>query len=484
MYKLMSAALAALSLSVNAFALPVSDAVINTVIQRMSSIPGTYTIKSIGAVVAVAERLMADQPLDTAFIASAAHGSPPVPEQTLRQAMTIMIRELPDLSRANRYRLSIGETAIQDREEEEAALRSRITTQFNDREGLLGRIALFAQGATSLGLYEFGGYSGAGYADVASLRESLRARVLELVAEDTRIGGENAKTVIICGGTVDGVGVIYDVIKNLRTSGAVDSSKIMVAGIVSDQAVDYHLEGLEKGWGDVLSPHHDALLLVDSFSDDGKQSWEVKESSDARSFNSAILDGVWVSQMVQLFGSAKAWIPVRTSVEVFEGGPIALDEPFEAVIHNYVNSGSTALQLNLHRGFETKKRAKDQGVRAATDLSALAAMLGGHPLARQFHIRDVATAPLVVDVTSADEQALAQRRATSVAGLRARALSIVEGKIRALERSQTGNQRYFDNMGVSPDIETRAHQYYAGAISRAVTCEVLLGGTSEHSGGL
>jgi hypothetical protein len=494
MYKIISAALLTLSLTLTlspaAFAIPVSDEIVNVAIQRMNAkTPGTMTVDSIAAVVAVAGQLMADQPLNEAFLARTVTAT--LARKTIRQAMGIIIAALPNLDRANRYRLSIGETIRHDRPagvmaafsdaDEQAVLQSKVTTHLTESEGLLGRMARFAADASSLSVHEIGGYSGAGYGDQAQLKASLRARILALVAEDTQVdarnGGTNAKTAFICGGTVDGVGVVYDVINEMRLLGEIDSSKIMVAGIVADQAVGYHLEGLEKDWGDTISPHQDALLLVNTFAgSDGKQSWEVKESSDARSMNSRILDNQWLQMMVGLYAqNAVRPITVRTSVEVFEGGPIAFDEPLEALISNYVISGGTGLQINAHRGFETKKRAKDQGARAATDLATLATILGTHPLARQIHATDVATAPLAVDPASAEEQALAQRRSAFIAGLRARALAFVEQQVDALRRSEISAQRYFDNRGVSAETERAAYEHYAQAHQRAQSLIKALG---------
>lgn len=192
-------------------------------------------------------------------------------------------------------------------------------------------------------IVEVGGFSGAGYADMDAYKRSFMA-FAETEIENTRaLLGNAANTVFVLGGSVDGFGAAYEFLDEARGANP-KFSNIIVAGMVSDQVVQYHLEGAAKGWGDVISPKQDMLLLAGT-------NWDLKVSEGSQSYTTRLL-------------TAAAQLGIHTKWAIFEGGPQAFAETLE-LTYEVNRSQNRLVQIELIPGFEPKKANKDNGIRAA-----------------------------------------------------------------------------------------------------------------------
>ncbi|MCB0411772.1 MAG: hypothetical protein KDD22_04560 [Bdellovibrionales bacterium] len=58
----------------------------------------------------------------------------------------------------------------------------------------------------------------------------------------------------------------------------------------SNEAVNYHLEGQEKGWGDVISPRQELFFLKETYINAlGTKSWELKTGPTSESDTAKVL---------------------------------------------------------------------------------------------------------------------------------------------------------------------------------------------------
>ncbi len=226
---------------------------------------------------------------------------------------------------------------------------TEISTHLSD---FLHRDIMKKAGTRPVVITENLGFSGAGYAG-----DQFAKDFTELSNEFANIN--DAVSVQVMGGSKDGFGMGYDLVPTKNT---------IVAGMVADQAVGYHVEGQQKGWGDVISPRNEAIYLVPTHKDaSGNEVWEVKRSSTG------------VSQTSELLVEAGRTRGVKsTRMVAFEGGAIALQEMIEYVLNKKSEDyGSRPkAELLLVVGYETGKAAKDKGPRAA---SQMAMILRDHP---------------------------------------------------------------------------------------------------------
>lgn len=207
-------------------------------------------------------------------------------------------------------------------------------------------------GNSNFSAYEFLGYSGAGYEDIEKFKLEFAKRVINAYEQSKKLGGAKAKTVFILGGSVDGFGEGYKVIDELRKTGKIKD--VIVTGMISDQIVDYHIEGLEKGWGDVVSPHNDKLLLMETFKDKKDvSSWELKTNKDDISKTVRLLTDLGEKENAH-----------RVQMEIFEGGKQAFKEGLEFTLETKGKAQKYGLNLNVN--YAPKKATKDTGYRAAT----------------------------------------------------------------------------------------------------------------------
>ena len=190
-------------------------------------------------------------------------------------------------------------------------------------------------------LVNYMGYSGAGYKTEPIEGESLSS--YEKFKQDFKASVERhytqalnsdgvmvTKLIFILGGTKDGFGEGYEWIKEFKEEQqqqGKDISKIIVAGMVSDQAES----------GDI-SPDQDYLLLVDSYKDESGQSWELKEAKDKTSI---IIDLFNHSQIVY--------------VELFGGGAQAEKEISEWLKHQ----SDTGTKQLLYPDYQSQTKRKD-----------------------------------------------------------------------------------------------------------------------------
>jgi hypothetical protein len=206
-------------------------------------------------------------------------------------------------------------------------------------------------------VYEYLGFSGAGYQDMDLYRQDFTRGVLEAVKNTTERYGSTAKTVFLLGGTVDGFGAGYEIIDDLIKQGRLLRKNVIVGGLVADAAVPYHLEGIEKGWGDVISPKQDVLFLMNTYKEPGQtESWELRSSPRGRSATVRVL--------TKLFSYRKAQ---SVSLEVFGGGAIAKKEAREFLERR---EAPEKMFLVLRPDYPPQKPEKLTGLPAATALAS------------------------------------------------------------------------------------------------------------------
>ena len=190
-------------------------------------------------------------------------------------------------------------------------------------------------------LINYMGYSGAGYktdpiegeslSSYEKFKQDFKTSVERHYTEALNNDGVMTKLIFMLGGTTDGFGEGYEWIKEFKEEKqqqGKDISKIIVAGMVSDQAASSD-----------ISPDQDYLLLVGSYQDESGQSWELKEAKDKPSV------------MIDLFNHSQI-----VYVELFGGGAQAEKEILEW-LKNHNNIGTK--KLILYPGYQSQAQAKD-----------------------------------------------------------------------------------------------------------------------------
>lgn len=249
---------------------------------------------------------------------------------------------------AEQYRQFIGEAS--DISEQDSKVKTSLNAFVKDIKDRVG--------SSKFDLYQFTGYSGASYSDMSKFEIDFRARVAAAVQRTQLKFEQTAKTVFVLGTTTDGFGRGYEIINEMRESGEI--SNVIVGGMASDEAVKYHLEGAEQGWGDVISPHQDLVFLMNTYSDNaGNRSWELKRNESDQSETTRLL--IVANEM----GAS------ISRMEVFEGGAQAFEEAVEFLLEASQASSSNRFELGLVYDFEPGNRSKDKGYRAATQLALL-----------------------------------------------------------------------------------------------------------------
>lgn len=268
-----------------------------------------------------------------------------------------MMAQAQVVSPANQMRQILGESQITttnyiDRLQKES--QSKIQTE-------LHRLLIAIENAAGnrpFAMHEFLGYSGADYADKEGFKNDFRRIIKQVVAKTKANLGSEAVTVLALGGTVDGFGVGYDIIDDLKKTGQIKD--VIVVGLVSDQAVQYHAEGIEKGWGDVISPKQDFLYLADTYTKDGSKVWELKSSPTSAS-----------DTVRFLLDSRRSSYSV---MHVMEGGEQAFKESVEMLLEaaRDANAGvKTDVEMKLYAGYREGKPKKMKGYKAATQMTYL-----------------------------------------------------------------------------------------------------------------
>jgi hypothetical protein len=205
--------------------------------------------------------------------------------------------------------------------------------------------------------HQFLGYSGASFADLELYKAQLRTRAIELNRRTRRAEGKDAVTVYILGATLDGFGVGYDILHELIAAGEIKNA--VVAGMASNEAITYHLEGLEKGWGDVVSPKQEIVFFKQTYTDaQGHRSWELK------GFEGDESDTPKVLKELSRFANAG-----RMTFNVFGGGMQAFNETLEMILES--RNRPQPVEIKLFLGHQPGKVKKDTGFRAADMLAFL-----------------------------------------------------------------------------------------------------------------
>lgn len=232
----------------------------------------------------------------------------------------------------------------------------------NNLDAFVSHILKLTQGAPFMA-YEYLGFSGAGYKDLHQFKEDFQRTVVQAYETTKKRYGPSAKIVFLLGGTTDGFGVGYSIIAELIAQKQFNRHDVIVGGLVSDAAVKYHLEGVEKGWGDVISPDQDVLLLLDVYKEPGQdESWELRTEKNGTSAT--------VDVLTKLFAAPNAH---GITMELFEGGAIAEKEALEFVQYwsdRVVIATKSFPRLVLRTGYLPKKPAKLTTTPAATALAA------------------------------------------------------------------------------------------------------------------
>ena len=255
------------------------------------------------------------------------------------------------LSIAFTHAPSYAQTPAQDYRKLALARQEVVTTLPAFIKALRTRI-----GKRPFAVYEYLGFSGAGYSDVDRYKRNFKQRVLAAQQETKKKWGPNAITVFLLGGTTDGFGAGYEVLQQLRDSGRLPG--VIIAGLVSDAAVKYHLQGAQEGWGDVISPQQDLLLLMDVYKKPGQEeAWELLSKKGGMSAT------VQVLRDLAQFGNAK-----QVTMALFEGGQQAIKEAAEYL---YALQNNRKARLVLHVGYEPKKIDKAKGFRGASNIAWL-----------------------------------------------------------------------------------------------------------------
>lgn len=203
--------------------------------------------------------------------------------------------------------------------------------------------------------HQFLGFSGASYFDLDRYKEELVERAIELNQQTLRQNGDEAVTVYILGATYDGFGVAYHLLQELIDSGRIRNA--LVTGMASDEAINFHLEGLEKGWGHVIAPSQNIAYFKKTFTDaNGNRSWELKTSPESESDTPKILKNL------SRYPNAGTM-----TFNVFGGGFQAFNETLEMILES--RNRPHQVQIRLYSSHRPGKPAKDTGYRAADMLA-------------------------------------------------------------------------------------------------------------------
>ncbi len=255
------------------------------------------------------------------------------------------------ISPADKYREAIGETVDPRLSPNERNSYSKVKTSFRSFEDSI----MTEIGDRHFSVSEFLGYSGAGYGNLGKFESNFARKIIETNKRTLKEGGANAVTVLVLGGSKDGFGKGYEIIRQLQEEGQIKN--VLVAGMVSEGVVKYHLEGIQKGWGEVIAGENDVLFLMKTYRQkDGSTSWELKERPEDASKTVEILTNLG-SKDLNLF----------TSMEIFEGGKQAFREGIEYMLETYGKSGNFELTLNVE--YDAGRATKDTGFRAATNIT-------------------------------------------------------------------------------------------------------------------
>lgn len=245
------------------------------------------------------------------------------------------------------YRSQLGESVYVN--EQQANSQSRVVTQYDVFKYRLARMI----GGSQFSAIEIVGFSGAGYNDIERFKEQVRGQIL---VEAERV--KDGKVVLVLGGSIDGIGAAYDVAEKLRAEGM---KNLVVVGMVAQEVVKYQLEGKIQGWGDVLSPKQDLLLLVDNSRNGQQGSWELTEKPNGSSRTVDI-----VLDLTKLQNN------VSTRFQVYEGGEQSIKETIELAARSSSVAADKRINIDLIVGHEPAekqvKKGKDKGFRAATQL--------------------------------------------------------------------------------------------------------------------
>ena len=199
-------------------------------------------------------------------------------------------------------------------------------------------------------VHEFLGFSGADFADIDGFRNDFKQRILDIVKSTSESFGPDAKTVLLLGGTLDGFGVGYNVIAELREKGEIKN--VIVGGLVSDAAVKYP---------ESISPKQDLLLFMNVYKEPGKdEAWELVSQLGGASAT--------VEVLTKIISNPNAKV---VSMELYEGGAQALREATEYNINMEGLALEKTKELVLHVGYEPKKVDKAKGIRAASNLAVI-----------------------------------------------------------------------------------------------------------------
>lgn len=231
-----------------------------------------------------------------------------------------------------------------------------------DRPGILVRTLdemlneiLKNVGERNFTAHQFLGFSGASFLDLERYKSEFRKRVLELSQNTLKKYGKEAKTVYILGGSLDGFGIGYKILKELIDSGRIQNA--LVTGMVSNAVIAYHLEGLEKGWGHVISPDQEITMFKQTFIDSkGNPSWELKSTPQGESDTPRILKDL------SRYSNAG-----QMSFNVFGGGAQAFNETLEMILES--RNRPNQIDIHLYNDHQPGKAKKDTGYRAANMLS-------------------------------------------------------------------------------------------------------------------
>lgn len=251
------------------------------------------------------------------------------------------------MSEATRYKNYLNDRGIK---------KPVITDNLND---FVAEVVKLTNGK-AFAAYEYLGFSGAGYENLDQYKKDFERAVLQASKDTRKRYGSSAKTIFLLGGTTDGFGVGYQVIDSLIAQKKLLRQDVIVGGLVSDAAVKYQFEGMEKGWSDVISPYQDVLLLMNVDKEPGKtEGWELRKNKSG----SATVD-----VLTKLFAQPNARY---ISLELFEGGEIASKEAREFLRQweGKMFIATKGIRMVLRPGYHPKKPEKLKGVPAATDLA-------------------------------------------------------------------------------------------------------------------
>jgi len=184
------------------------------------------------------------------------------------------------------------------------------------------------------------GFSGAGYADKADFLKRFEDEVIRIAHDTIAIYGPTAQSYFL-------LGARWAASERLRSDSIVspqsgEIKNVIVGGLVADGAVAYHLEGVQKSWGDDISPKQDVILLVPSYKDaKGNQVWELKTNPDAESLDGCIPHS-----------ASKPKTAKVVRLELLEGGSQSIAEGIEFLLEarNALRPGDQVFRTRVGYG--------------------------------------------------------------------------------------------------------------------------------------